>query len=189
MIFGHALGAPMNVLAAIGTYAAVCRAEGRPCPYPGGPAGPMDGVDARLLALAFEWATRSREARDEIFNVSNGDVFVWPNVWHAMVDALGVEPGEPSPARLAETMPEKAGVWERIVREHGLAAPSLGQLVGDSFIYADVLLATGNEAPPPSTLLSTIKVRQAGFGECMDTEDMLVDWLERLQALRILPPA
>jgi len=37
-------------------------------------------------------------------------------------------------------------------------------------------------------LLSTIKIRQAGFTPCRDSFLSLVHWLDRLVALRILPP-
>ncbi|NOT56148.1 MAG: NAD-dependent epimerase, partial [Deltaproteobacteria bacterium] len=41
---------------------------------------------------------------------------------------------------------------------------------------------------PPAMLVSTIKARQAGFHECMDTEDMFRKWFKRFQELRLLPP-
>src|SRR5262249_45437385 len=56
LIVGHAIGAPMNVMSVLGVYAAVRRAEGKPFSWPGGVTGPIDAVDARLLARAFAWA-------------------------------------------------------------------------------------------------------------------------------------
>jgi hypothetical protein len=38
-------------------------------------------------------------------------------------------------------------------------------------------------------IVSTIKARQAGFHDCMDTEDMFQKWLRRFQELRLLPPS
>jgi hypothetical protein len=35
--------------------------------------------------------------------------------------------------------------------------------------------------------MSTIKIRQAGFNDCVDTEDMFVELLGELQKRRILP--
>ena len=40
----------------------------------------------------------------------------------------------------------------------------------------------------PSILLSTIKIRQAGFEGCIDTEDMLRNWFDTMRANRFLPP-
>ncbi|MCA9506047.1 MAG: SDR family oxidoreductase [Myxococcales bacterium] len=189
VVYGHAVGSPMNPLAALATYAAVCREEGIGLAWPGGRTGPVDGVDARLLARAFEWATETEAARGRVFNVTNGDVFVWENVWARLADAFGLAPGEPSPQRLAETMPAKAGLWQEIVRRHGLRSPGLMELVGDSFVYLDLHLGYGREAAAPATLLSTIELRQAGFGECLDSEDMLVDWIAWMQRERLIPPA
>ena len=75
-----------------------------------------------------------------------------------------------------------------MVAEHGLQAPGLEAFAGDSLIYADLFFNAGNSAPMPSTQLSTIKLRQAGFGDCVDSEDMFVEWIERLQQMRVLPP-
>jgi hypothetical protein len=35
--------------------------------------------------------------------------------------------------------------------------------------------------------VSTIKLRQAGFADCIDTEDMFRDWFRILARRRILP--
>jgi nucleoside-diphosphate-sugar epimerase len=188
VIFGHALGAPMNPLAALGVYAAVCRETGEPFGFPGGACGPIDAVDARLLARAFGWAMGEDQARNAIFNVANGDILHWPDLWPALADAFGLPAAEPTPRRLAEWVPERAEAWESSRRRHGLKAPELGAFVGDSLIYADMLMGHGLESPPPPTQLSTIAVRKAGFADCIDSEDMLREWIERLQAERILPP-
>ena len=37
------------------------------------------------------------------------------------------------------------------------------------------------------SVLSPIKLHQHGFHGCMDTEDSLHDWLERMQQARLLP--
>ena len=85
-------------------------------------------------------------------------------------------------------MPSKASVWDEIVAKHGLRSPGLIEFVGDSFVYADVHFGLGREHPAPPNMLSTIKLRQAGFGECLDSEDMLVDWIEWMQREKLIPP-
>jgi hypothetical protein len=49
------------------------------------------------------------------------------------------------------------------------------------------LFSYGAEQALPSILVSTIKLRQAGFGDCIDTEAMFRKWLARLVERRILP--
>lgn len=189
VVFGHAVGAPMNPVAAIATAAALAKAEERPLCWPGGPTGPVDGIDARLLARAFVWAAGEAAAAGRTFNITNGDVFEWQTLWATAARVLGVELGAPAPARLAETLAAKADVWARFLEAESLQAPGLVEWVGDSHAYVDVLWNVGGEKPPPPTLLSTIALRQAGFGDCIHSDQMLEEWLVWLQRERWLPEA
>jgi hypothetical protein len=127
-------------------------------------------------------------AANETFNVTNGDVLVFRDAWPALADAFGMPVGADEPQRLAEVLPAQADVWDAVVARHGLRAPGLGAFAGDSLLYADVFFNAGGRAPPPPTFLSPIKLRQAGFHACIDSEDMLVGWVRELQRLRVLPP-
>src|SRR5262249_26232856 len=89
LIVGASVGSAMNVIPALGAYAALMRRAGKTrLDYPGGVGRVAQAVDADLLARAIAWLGDSDKARNEIFNVTNGDVFVWPNVWPAIADAL-----------------------------------------------------------------------------------------------------
>jgi len=190
VVFGDVLGVAMNVTPIIGVYAAICREEGRPFGFPGGPRYVLEATDARLLARAFEWAAAAPAARDETFNITNGDVFVWHNVWPAIAEVLGVEAGPPERGLLAELLPAKAELWDRIVAKHGLKRLRLQEILGESHHYADFTFAAmARSAAPPPALVSTIKLRQAGFADCIDTEDMFRDWFRILIRKRIIPGA
>ena len=52
----------------------------------------IEAVDADLIAEALAWAAEAPAARGQTFNITNGDVFVWENVWPAIAQALGLEP-------------------------------------------------------------------------------------------------
>jgi nucleoside-diphosphate-sugar epimerase len=188
LVFGDALGVAMNLLPVLGAYAAVCRQLGEPFGYPGGPSNILEATDARLMARALLWAAQSPAARDETFNVTNGDVFVWRHVWPAIADALGVEAGPDAPRSVADWLPRQAGAWDAVVRAHGLQPHALPALLGESHHYADFCFGhRAREAPPP-VIVSTIKIRQAGFADCIDTEQMFREGIARLQAQRVLPP-
>ena len=188
VIFGESLGSHMNLIPAIGVYAALLREQGRPLAFPGGPPWVREAVDADLLAHACEWAATSPACANETFNINNGDVFEWRQVWPAIADALDMEVGPDDPLSLADTLPPREKEWEAIVRRHGLRAPArFADYVGQGFIYADAQFAYGAKRPPPTTLVSTIKARQAGFLACMDTEDMFRKWFQRFRELRWLP--
>ena len=188
IIFGHALGAPMNMLAAIGVYAAFCKADRKPLVYPGGASAPAEAIDADLLASAILFAMEHESCQNQTFNITNGDVFTWENVWPRIAESLGCDQGDPQSMRLVELY-ERESDWARIRYQAGLQNHSIRRLVGDSFHYADALLNTGSDRSPPPALLSTIKLRQAGFHKCGDTEDMLEKWFTRLTAMKILPSA
>ncbi|WP_342642499.1 NAD-dependent epimerase/dehydratase family protein [Rhodoligotrophos ferricapiens] len=188
VVFGEAIGVAMNLIPVIGAYAAICREEGLPFSYSGGPAYVLEAIDARLLARALAWAAEAPTARNETFNITNGDVFVWQNVWPAIADELGVEIGPDTPFSMAEFLSGKQATWERITAKYGLKPIPLPALLGQSHHYADFTFAYGAKNRPPPALVSTIKIRKAGFADCIDTEDMFRELFRSLAARRILPP-
>jgi nucleoside-diphosphate-sugar epimerase len=188
LVVGEAVGSNLNVIPAIGVYAALRREAGLPLNFPGGPPFIFEMVDVDLLARSMEWAATTAACRNEIFNITNGDVFVWPEVWPAVAEALGMEAGPSEPLSLAAEMPKHAGEWAAIVRKYDLAAPAdMHAFIGESFSLADFAFAYGARNPRP-IIVSTIKARQAGFPDCIDSEDMLRKWFRRFQELRLLPP-
>jgi nucleoside-diphosphate-sugar epimerase len=188
VVFGGAVGVAMNLIPVLGAYAAICRELGLPFHCPGEHENIIEAVDADLIAAALAWATEAPAARGETFNITNGDVFVWPNVWPAIAAAVGLPPAFGQPVSLAEFLPRHADVWDRVVERHGLRPISMTGLLGESHHYADLLFASGARQAPPSVLVSTIKLRQAGFGDCIDTESMFGKWLRRLADRKVLPP-
>jgi nucleoside-diphosphate-sugar epimerase len=188
VLIGAAWGAAMNPLLPLGAYAAIRREEGRPFSYPGGALQLGELVDAQLLAEAFEWAIKSPAAHGQTFNITNGDVFSWREAWPALADAFGMPVGPDERLRLADYLPARSALWDRVVAREGLRPLSLAQFLGESHHYADILLRPDAEATGRPGLLSTIKLRQAGFAVCRDSDASLRDWIARLQARRLLPP-
>lgn len=188
-IFGESMGSHMNAIPALGVYAALLQADGRPLHYPGGEAPVFEAIDADLLADALHWAADAAAARNQTFNITNGDVFTLRNVWPAIADAFGMDVGDDLPCSLGATMPGRDVEWAEVVGRHQLAAPlDLADFVGQSFIYADLIGGYGATEAAPPALLSTIKLRQAGFAACVDTEDMFQRIIGRYQQRRLLPP-
>ena len=189
LIVGSAYGVAMNLAPVIGAYAAICKAEKRSFGFPGGISYVWEAVDARLLANVFTWAANAPAARGQHFNVTNGDVFEWRNLWPAMAEVLGVEPGPDQPCEMKQFLPARAGLWSEIVQRHGLRKLTMTELLGESHHYADFCFAHGATELPPPAFVSTIKLRQAGFTEVCDTEEMFRYWLGDFIERRILPPA
>ena len=189
LIVGEAIGGAMNLIPALGVYAALMRLHGDVLPYPGGEPRVGQAVDADLLARAIDWAGESPAASNDVFNVTNGDVFVWENVWPAIAEAAGMRAGEPAPFALTSLLDTGDADWEMLRERHNLLAPSLRDFVGLSFEYADYTMGYGRSQPGPPALVSTIKLMQAGFTEVMDSEAMFAKAIAEMQAKKLLPPA
>ncbi|MBC9732352.1 NAD-dependent epimerase/dehydratase family protein [Nocardioides marmotae] len=190
LVLGLAGTGAMNLLAAIGVYAAVLRERGEPLHYPGHPVGSsaVQPTDTDLMARAIDWAGRAPEAADQVFNLTNGETFSLHNLWPVVAEALGMQVGEVRPFRFVEELPGFADDWDTVRSSHGLSAPGLVQFLGQSVQFADFVF--GGRAPEgPQGSISTVKVRRAGFHEAMYTDEMLRKWFARYRADGLLPPA
>ncbi|WP_244485711.1 nucleoside-diphosphate sugar epimerase [Bradyrhizobium tropiciagri] len=187
LIIGEAMGGAMDLIPPLGVYAAVLREQGRPLDYPGGAPRVAQAVDVDLLARAIAWSGDTEAARNEAFNVTNGDVFTWENIWPAVADALEMTPGRHVPLSLAQTWPQWNAAWDELRRKHDLIAPGLEEFVGLSFQYADYSMRYGQTESGPPSIVSTVKINQAGFTEMMDTEVMFRKWFKLAKASRLLP--
>jgi nucleoside-diphosphate-sugar epimerase len=183
-VTGYATGNPMNLLLVIGVYAAISKELGLPMRFPGTRAAYealYQTTDAELLARATVWAGSAQSASDQIFNVTNGDQFRWSGLWPRFAEHFGMEPAPPQQMSLAEAMPSRADVWERLVERHGLVPTPFEELVG--WGVGDFLFH--HEA---DNITSTVKIRQAGFADALDTETRLLDLFDQLVEAKVLPP-
>jgi nucleoside-diphosphate-sugar epimerase len=180
----------MNPLPALAVYAALQRAAGEPLHFPGTetPRTVREAVDVDLVARALVWAATAPGAAGGTFNLTNGDVFTWDAVWPAIAAATGTTVGERRPMSFVRDLPGRDAEWAELVARHGLDVPSsIVELVGENcLVYADMVMAGGRSGPP--ILNSTIAARRAGFGDCVDTEDMFVAQLHHLAQLGTVPP-
>ena len=177
IVLGVAIGSAMNPVAALGAYALLLREAGRPLSYPGHPHLLNECTDARLIAAAIEWSWNEPRAHGEAFNIANGDVIVWETFFQRLADHFQMPLGPASDIRLAQEMPAHAPIWQQIAQRDGLRLVDLQALVGNrSWQYADATWASRRPFPVPP-LVSTIKLRQFGFGECIDSEECIIEHL------------
>src|SRR6267154_857952 len=142
-IIGYAVGNAMNMGATLAVYATICRETGRPFLFPGSAVqwnSLTDMTDARLLARHLEWAVTTDAARNQAFNVVNGDVFRWNWMWTRLANWFDLEPapfpgeGVPLDQQLADAGP----LWADIARRHDLVEPDLAALVSPWHTDADL---------------------------------------------------
>lgn len=83
-VVGFAKGNFMNVGSGLAIYAAVCKELGHELPFPGAEVFYTmydTFTDAKLHAEFCAWAVLHPDAGNEAFNVVNGDVESWQNLW------------------------------------------------------------------------------------------------------------
>jgi nucleoside-diphosphate-sugar epimerase len=186
VILGGGAGTNLSSFLAFGVLAAVARAEGRPFDYPGAiDGGIFEVVDADLLGRAFLWSASAPTARNQIFNISNGDVVQWQSLWPVIARSNGVEVGADTPgASLVAAAEQIAPVWARLVEQHELAASAdLNAFLGESFALAQNTVVT-----PVISIMSLIKLRKAGFNDCEETPAQISHWYDHWRSVRLLPP-
>jgi hypothetical protein len=126
------------------------------------------------------WALGEDKARTEIFNVSNGDVYRWRQPWNELAAFYDLPIAEPLAMSTGSQMSEKAPLRDSMVARYGLHATPYDQI--GNWAFVDWMVNFREEA-----ILSTIKIRQAGFADCIDTHQSLRRQLTRVRDLRIIP--
>lgn len=184
-IIGYAVGNAMNMGATLAVYATICRETGRPFLFPGSEAqwhGLSDMTDARLLARHLHWAATTPAARDQDFNVVNGDVFRWSWMWGRIARWFGVEPA-PFPANvtpLEQQLADAGPIWDEIATRHGLAEKDLHVLTSAWHTDADL-------GRPFEVVTDMSKSRKMGFLDYQVTEDSFFDLFATLRTARLIP--
>ncbi|MDW5596959.1 SDR family oxidoreductase [Conexibacter stalactiti] len=183
VVGGFALGNPMNLAIAIAVYASICKQLGLPLRFPGSRGAYealLEMTDAGLLARATAWAATEPRAAGEAFNVANGDLFRWSELWPRLAAWFELETAPPLPLSLAEAMADKVPLWERIVAEHGLVPHPFEEL--SSWAFADFVFSWDYDLFADSS-----KIRRAGFHDYVETEAMFVAIFEDLRRRRVIP--
>lgn len=147
-----------------------------------------ESVDVRLIGRGAVWAAQSPAARNEHFNLTNGEVFAWRDLWPSLAEHRGVKCGPDRPVKLAVHLPSRAHVWDRIVQKHTLRKRSLQQILGESHHSADLRFGYGMKEPPPPVFVRTVKIKQAGL-RILASEEAVKYWLGVLMERRIISAA
>ena len=139
-------------------------------------------TDARLLARHLEWAATTEAARNQAFNIVNGDVFRWNWMWTRLAEWFGLQPapfpgeGIPLQRQLADAGP----VWAEIARKRGLAETDLSVITSAWHTDADL-------GRPIEVVTDMSKSRKLGFLDYQATDDSFFDLFVRLREARIIP--
>ncbi|KAE9603620.1 hypothetical protein Lal_00001840 [Lupinus albus] len=184
-IFGFSPYSLMNLIGTLSVYAAICKHEGAPLRFPGSKVAwecYSTISDADLIAEQHIWAAVDPYARNEAFNISNGDVFKWKHMWQVLAEQFGIEDygfEEGSNLKLSELMKNKGSVWDEIVKENNLLPTKLEE-VGDWW-FSDIVLS-GEPG-----LDSMNKSKEHGFLGFRNSKNSFITWIDKTKSYKIVP--
>jgi nucleoside-diphosphate-sugar epimerase len=188
VVCGYAAGNPLNLATVLAIYGSILRELGRPFGFPASERcfdSLVQMVDAELLARASIFVSTTEGCGNRAFNVGNGDIFRWRHMWPALAGFFGLEPAGPQPWSLKEFLSDKGPLWDDMTRRHGLVPFPFGRAPD---------WAQGSFTPPNSRMAceydwitDTNRIRQSGFSECIDSEEMFLGMFRRFREDRIIP--
>ncbi len=183
LIYDFAPQRARNIVSVIGAWATICKELDLPLDFPG-PATTFDALcdlsDATQLARGIKWMLTAPEADNQAFNLTDGDVFRWNQLWARVADHFGLEVGRPRAWRLETWMADKQPVWEDIATRHNLIQHQLAEIA--PWAFADFVFHQSYDVFSIMT-----KIRRAGFHDTVHTEDNFIAHIKRYQEARILP--
>jgi nucleoside-diphosphate-sugar epimerase len=184
-VIGYAVGNAMNMGVTLAVYATICKETGQPFVFPGSAMqwnGLTDVTDARLLARHLQWAATEPAARNQAFNIVNGDVFRWKRMWSRLSGwfDLDAAPFPPQPEPLEPKLAGAGPIWAEIARRHGLVEPDLAKLASAWHTDADL-------GRPIEVVTDMSKSRKLGFLDYQASDDSFFDLFARLRTEKIIP--
>jgi nucleoside-diphosphate-sugar epimerase len=184
-IIGKAIGNAMNMGSTLAAYASICKELGRPFKFPGSAAqwgGLTDVTDARVLGKQLVWASTTDVAKNEAFNIVNGDIFRWSWLWPRLADWFGVtwEGPEGAAATLERQMAGDAEVWKAMTSKYGLVEPDLSRVASPWHTDLDL-------GRPLEVMTDMARSRKLGFLVYQSTGDAFHDLFATLRAEKVIP--
>ncbi len=139
-------------------------------------------TDAGILAEHLQWAATTPAARNQAFNIVNGDVFRWRWMWPRLAEALGVEPVgfEGAPRPLEDQMVGTEPAWTALAEREGLREKDIARVA--SWWHTDGDLGRDIEC-----LTDMTRSRAAGFTGYRATLASFLDLFARLDREGVVP--
>jgi nucleoside-diphosphate-sugar epimerase len=183
VVCGFALGNPMNLTMVIAIYAAMSKELGIPLRFPGKPGAYhslIEMTDAGLLARATVWAATDERCANQAFNINNGDLFRWNEMWPRIARCFDLEVAPPLPMSLEAVMADKEPLWNAMVKQHALAPIPYKDVA--SWRFGDFVFAWDYDFFADGT-----KARRFGLHEYIDTQQMFLNLFADFRRRRIIP--
>lgn len=183
VVCGFALGNPMNLAMVIAIYASMSKELGIPLRFPGKPGAYhslLEMTDAGLLARATVWAATDERCANQAFNITNGDLFRWNEMWPKIAAFFDLETAPPLQMSLETVMADKEPLWKAMVEKYGLMKNDYKDV--SSWRFGDFVFSWDYDFFADGS-----KARRFGFHEFVDTERMFMDIFADFRRRKIIP--
>jgi len=183
VVIGFALGNPMNLAAVIAVYASMSKELGLPLRFPGKPGAYnslLEMTDARLLAQATVWAATNTQCANQAFNITNGDLFRWNELWPKIGNYFELETAPPLPMSLDVVMADKESLWDTMIKKYKLAPHSYSEV--SSWKFGDAVFSWDYDMFGDGS-----KARRFGFHEFVETEQMFMNIFDEYRRRKVIP--
>ncbi|WP_439823159.1 SDR family oxidoreductase [Paenibacillus borealis] len=183
VVGGFALGNPMNLALVIAIYASMSKELGLPLRFPGKPGAYhslLEMTDAGLLAKATIWAATDTRCANQAFNITNGDLFRWSEMWPKIAAYFNLETAPPLQMSLSVVMEDKETLWNNMVEKYGLEKNSYQSV--SSWAFGDFVFSWDYDFFADGT-----KARRLGFHEFVETESMFMNIFDGLRKAKVIP--
>jgi len=183
VVGGTALGNPMNLVMVIAIYAVLSKEMGLPLRFPGKLGAYdklLDLTDAGLLARATVWAATNAQCANQAFNITNGDLIRWNELWPKIAAYFQMETAPPLQMPLQTIMADQEDLWKSIQGKYHLEQHNYQVL--SSWAFGDFVFSRDYDFFSDGT-----KARRMGFHEFIDTEKMFFDLFDELKEKKVIP--
>jgi len=126
------------------------------------------------------WMATEPGCANQAFNITNGDLIRWQNLWPKFADFFGMELAQPRYIPIRSMMADKEPVWDRIVAKHGLKPHAYKDIV--AWGYPENVFNSDYDI-----VSDTGKARRLGFHDSVDTEEMFLRMFQEFRSDRVIP--
>ena len=187
-VCGYAAGNPLNLALVLAVYASIRRERGEPLWFPAS-SGCFDALfqvmDAELLARTAIYVATNPACANNAYNISNGDIFRWRNLWPAMASFFALKAEGPGDQVLADYLADNKSTWDAMLAHHDLRPFPFERVA--NWVRGDYKPPDSRFACEYDLISDTLKIRRAGFAEVLRSEEMFLRLFARYRADRIIP--
>ncbi|WP_210449974.1 SDR family oxidoreductase [Pantoea ananatis] len=183
-VVGSALtGNTMNLALSIAIYASLCKAQNLPLRFPGSQRtwhSIIDHTDDSLLSAATLWASTASSARNQAFNINNGDIWRWCELWPLIAGWFELETAPPVALSFQQLFGDYRRTWHALAEKKQLVEADIMRLSDGQF--ADFVFSWDYDMFGDGS-----KLRRAGFTEFCATDEMFIRLFTQFRMANIIP--